>query len=86
MSDPTVVPWGLTRMRPLGPPVEAAYTEVRLDPSTQRGVYIGHDGRPIEAGKHGTSKEQKRSQHTGGGDGNSPTPPDDTEIIEYVPD
>lgn len=73
-------------MQPLGPPVEVGYVEIRLDPRTQRSVRIDRDGNPVEAGKHGTNREQKRSQQTGGGDGNSPQPPDDTLIIEYVPD
>lgn len=86
MPNSHLTPWGLTRMRPLGPPVEVGYVEVRLAPSTQCGVRIDRAGRLIEAGKHGTNRERKRSQQTGGGDGKNPQPPDDTEIIEYVPD
>ncbi|WP_326829361.1 putative ATP-grasp-modified RiPP [Streptosporangium sp. NBC_01810] len=54
-------PWGLTRATPFS---AAAHTSARthrveLDPVAQTGVYSDAvTGQPIEAGKHGTNREQ----------------------------
>ncbi|MEU9889735.1 putative ATP-grasp-modified RiPP [Sphaerisporangium sp. NPDC051011] len=62
------------------------YTAVRLDPDSQQAVYVGPGGQPIEAGKHGTNKQTSRSLTTGGGDGQDPTPSDDTAATDYDSD
>ena len=61
---------------------------VRIDPETQLGVYVDQTGQPIQAGppKHGTQRAQFKCLATGGGDGSRPGSPDDTKIVEYVPD
>lgn len=63
-------------------------TSVRIDPETQLGVYVDQTGQPIQAGppKHGTQRAQFKCLATGGGDGSRPGSPDDTKIVEYVPD
>ncbi|MEU4392228.1 putative ATP-grasp-modified RiPP [Kribbella sp. NPDC023855] len=60
----------------------------RWNPDTQLAVYRDPTGRVIQAGppKHGTSRAQFKSLPTGGGDGSRPSSPDDTKIVEYVPD
>jgi putative ATP-grasp target RiPP len=87
----TATPWGVgrasesTQSSPEGDLVPAT---VEVDPDTQLGVYRDSTGRPIQAGppKHGTSRAQFKSLPTGGGDGSKPSSPDDTKIVEYVPD
>ncbi|GAA0585792.1 putative ATP-grasp-modified RiPP [Kribbella sandramycini] len=84
-------PWGVRRA---SAPVHRQPLEdlqpvtVTVDPDTQLAVYRDSTGKPIQAGppKHGTSRAQFKSLPTGGGDGNKPQPPDDTKIVEYVPD
>ncbi|GGL43449.1 putative ATP-grasp-modified RiPP [Planomonospora parontospora] len=79
-------PWALARMTPYPLTDPTPVAEVRLDPVSQRAVYIGPGGRPIEAGKHGTNKQTSRSLATGGGDGKSPTSSDDTASTDYDSD
>lgn len=76
-------PWGLSRMSPIPPAAAVSYSAVRLDPVTQQAVYVGSDGKPIEAGKHGTNKQTSKTQKTGGGDGQNPRPPDETTVTDY---
>ncbi|MEU4223595.1 putative ATP-grasp-modified RiPP [Nonomuraea sp. NPDC026600] len=77
-------PWGLTRLSPLPAASPAFYESVHLDPRSQRAVYVGPGGQPIEAGKHGTNKETKKKEKTGSrGDGKDPTPPDEVEVTDY---
>jgi putative ATP-grasp target RiPP len=76
-------PWGLSRMAPLSPASPASYRTVHLDPVTQQAVYVGQDGQPIEAGRHGTNKQTSKAQTTGGSDGQTPTPPDETTVTDY---
>ncbi|MBT2228980.1 putative ATP-grasp-modified RiPP [Nonomuraea sp. NEAU-A123] len=76
-------PWGLTRLSPLAPASPLSYTAVHLDPVSQQAIYIGPGGDPIEAGRHGTNKETKKKEKTGGGDGENPATPDETEIPDY---
>lgn len=61
---------------------------VTVDPVTQLGVYRDPTGQPVQAGpKHAkTSYSRYKSLPTGGGDGRNPTKPDDTKILEHVPD
>jgi putative ATP-grasp target RiPP len=64
-----------------------SYAFVELNPDTQVARYFDAEGRLIRAGKHGTNKPQTVSKPTGGGtDGNNPAPPDDVNVIQYVPD
>ena len=76
-------PWGLTRLSPLAPASPLSYTAVHLDPVSQQAIYLGLEGEPIEAGRHGTNKETKKKEKTGGGDGKNPSTPDETEILDY---
>jgi len=84
-------PWGVRRA---SEPIRLESADdlqpltVTVDPDTQLAVYRDPTGTPIQAGppKHGTSRAQFKSLPTGGGDGNKPQSPDDTKIVEYVPD
>ncbi|MEF9905543.1 putative ATP-grasp-modified RiPP [Streptomyces sp. P9-A2] len=65
-------PWALrlvTDRLPVGPP---SYAAVTLDPVTQTARYTDAAGRPVEMGKHGTSKTTVTAPVSGGGDGNGP--------------
>ncbi|AZQ74651.1 putative ATP-grasp-modified RiPP [Streptomyces abikoensis] len=55
-SEATAAPWGMRRMQPLRNG-EATPAYAGLDPETQTGRWLGHDGGavPMELGKHGTS-------------------------------
>lgn len=61
MDEPYRQPWGLTRAVPLTAatlPPDRTH-RVELDPVTQTGVYRDEaTGRLVEAGKHGTNREQ----------------------------
>ncbi len=72
-------PWGISQMAPFlkqsGDSGDALY-RVRLDPVKQTGVYtdpITHQ--PIEAGKHGTSKQKASPTAPPQGDGSSASAP-----------
>ncbi|MDC2953014.1 putative ATP-grasp-modified RiPP [Streptomyces gilvifuscus] len=68
------VPWAMrlvTDRLPVGPP---SYATVTLDPTTQTARYADTAGRPVEMGKHGTSKTTGTASMSGGGDGQSPQP------------
>ncbi|MEU5525061.1 putative ATP-grasp-modified RiPP [Streptomyces sp. NPDC047860] len=45
-----------------------------LDPVAQTARYADAAGRPVEMGKHGTSKTIGTPSVSGGGDGNGPQP------------
>ncbi|MEU0519599.1 putative ATP-grasp-modified RiPP [Streptosporangium sp. NPDC006007] len=79
-------PWGATRLAPFQGLVGIGYADLELDPETQTTLYFDEAGQPIEMGKHGTNQAVTSSKATGGGDGTTPTPPDDVAITEYVPD
>lgn len=84
-------PWGVRRATECGQlPEEGAMlvTAVAIDPVTQLGVYRDPVGEIVEAGppKHGTQRAQFKSLPTGTGDGSRPGRPDDTKVVEYVPD
>ncbi|GAA1604877.1 hypothetical protein GCM10009804_71400 [Kribbella hippodromi] len=86
-----VRPWGVRRACGYAQSLEEGDllpTTVTVDPETQLAVYRDPTGQPVQAGppKHGTSRAQFKSLPTGGGDGSRPSPPDDTKIVEYVPD
>jgi putative ATP-grasp target RiPP len=84
MSEGMTRPWGLTRLSPLTPAPPVSYTSVYLDPRSQQAVYVGPEGQPIEAGRHGTNKETKRKETTGSkGDGKAPQSPDEVEVTDY---
>ncbi|MEU3035900.1 putative ATP-grasp-modified RiPP [Streptomyces griseoaurantiacus] len=61
----------ITERLPVGP---SAYTTVMLDEGTQTARYTDAEGRPIEMGKHGTSRTKGTASVSGGGDGQSPQP------------
>ncbi|MDQ0775460.1 putative ATP-grasp target RiPP [Streptomyces aurantiacus] len=70
----TAAPWAMrlvTDRLPVGPP---SYAEVTLDPATQTARYTDTAGRPVEMGKHGTSKTTGTASMSGGGDGQNPQP------------
>ncbi|MEU0806676.1 putative ATP-grasp-modified RiPP [Streptomyces sp. NPDC005970] len=67
-------PWAMrlvTDRFPVGPP---SYATVTLDASTQTARYTDTAGRPVEMGKHGTSKTTGTASMSGGGDGQGPQP------------
>ncbi len=67
-------PWAMrlvTDRLPVGPP---SYQTVTLDASTQTAHYTDTAGRPVEMGKHGTSKTTGTASMSGGGDGQNPQP------------
>jgi putative ATP-grasp target RiPP len=67
-------PWALrlvTDRLLVGPP---SYATVTLDPVTQIARYADATGRPVEMGKHGTSRTTGTASVSGGGDGNGPQP------------
>lgn len=67
-------PWAMrlvTDRLPVGPP---SYAAVTLDPSSQTARYTDTVGRPVEMGKHGTSKTTGTASMSGGGDGQNPQP------------
>ncbi|MEW2622028.1 putative ATP-grasp-modified RiPP [Streptomyces sp. NPDC048106] len=66
-----VRPWGAGRLAPYPTVTRLPFVSVGLDPDTQLGVYTGHDGKPVEMGKHGTSKGTETSTNT-----NSDSAPD----------
>ncbi|GAB3809973.1 putative ATP-grasp-modified RiPP [Kribbella italica] len=86
----TARPWGVRRAaRCASPPDDSSIlTAEAIDPATQLGIFRDEDGRQVQAGppKHGTSRAQFKSLPTGGGDGARPGKPDDTKVVEYVPD
>ncbi|MFD3481741.1 putative ATP-grasp-modified RiPP [Streptomyces sp. NPDC058665] len=49
-----------------------SYATVTLDPVTQTARYTDTLGRPVEMGKHGTSKTTGTASMSGGGDGKLP--------------
>ncbi|MET7904062.1 putative ATP-grasp-modified RiPP [Streptomyces sp. NPDC005355] len=68
------VPWAMrlvTDRLPVGPP---SYATVTLDPTTQTARYTDTAGRPVEMGKHGTSRTTSTASMSGGGDGQNPQP------------
>jgi len=84
-------PWGVRRAfecTDLPPEGDLLPVNLTVDPETQLAVYRDPTGQPIQAGppKHGTSRAQFKSLPTGGGDGSKPSSPDDTKVVEYVPD
>ncbi|MEV8373636.1 putative ATP-grasp-modified RiPP [Kribbella sp. NPDC056861] len=84
-------PWGVRRASETSQPppeVDPLPIVVTVDSETQLGVYCDPSGKLIQAGppKHGTSRAQFKSLPTGGGDGSRPSSPDDTKVVEYVPD
>ncbi|MGC4939463.1 putative ATP-grasp-modified RiPP [Kribbella sp. DT2] len=87
---PTTRPWGVRRAARCAslPDDTLLLSADSIDPETQLGIYRDLDGRQVQAGppKHGTSRAQFKSLPTGGGDGARPGKPDDTKIVEYVPD
>ncbi|MEU3945795.1 putative ATP-grasp-modified RiPP [Streptomyces sp. NPDC029526] len=67
-------PWALRLVSdrlPVGPP---PYATVALDPVTQTARYTDAAGRPVEMGRHGTSRTTGTASVSGGGDGNGPQP------------
>ena len=67
-------PWAMrlvTDRLPVGPP---SYAAVTLDPGSQTARYTDTVGRPVEMGKHGTSKTTGTASMSGGGDGQNPQP------------
>lgn len=67
-------PWAMrlvTDRLPIGPP---SYATVTLDPVTQIARYTDGAGRPVQMGRHGTSKTTGTASMSGGGDGQSPQP------------
>ena len=67
-------PWAMrlvTDRLPVGPP---SYAAVTLDPSSQTARYTDTVCRPVEMGKHGTSKTTGTASMSGGGDGQNPQP------------
>ncbi|GAB2462523.1 putative ATP-grasp-modified RiPP [Streptomyces incanus] len=80
-------PWALrlvTDRLPAGPP---PYATVTLDPVTQTAHYADAAGRPVEMGKHGTSKTTSTASVSGGGDGNGPQPQtQDDSTTDYASD
>ncbi len=67
-------PWAMrlvTDRLPLSPP---PYARVVLDPSTQTACYFDVIGRPVEMGRHGTSRTKGTASMSGGGDGQGPQP------------
>ncbi|MCX5381141.1 putative ATP-grasp-modified RiPP [Streptomyces sp. NBC_00091] len=60
----TPEPWGLRRMAPY-PAMAPGYASVELDPTTQTGRYLGHDGQPMMMPGHGTSSGTNPSTNTG---------------------
>jgi putative ATP-grasp target RiPP len=84
--DPSLRPWGATRLAPFTGPVGVAYARLELDPDTQVTVYFDETGQPIEMGRHGTNRSQNTSNPTGRGDGKDPPMPDDVNVTDYVPD
>ncbi|MFF4533131.1 putative ATP-grasp-modified RiPP [Streptomyces sp. NPDC001407] len=68
------VPWAMglvTDRLPVGPP---SYAAVELDAATQTARYTDAVGRPVEMGKHGSSKTTGTASMSGGGDGQTPQP------------
>lgn len=65
-------PWGLSRVTDRLPASPPGHAEVVLDPVTQTARYLDHQGRVIEAGKHGTNRSASTATKSGGGDGNAP--------------
>lgn len=66
------VPWAMrlvTDRLPVGPP---SYVAVTLDPLSQTARYTDAVGRPVEMGKHGTSRTTGTASMSGGGDGQNP--------------
>ncbi|MGW1276145.1 putative ATP-grasp-modified RiPP [Streptomyces tsukubensis] len=59
----------VTDRLPVGAPT---YAVVTLDPGTQTARYADETGRPVEMGKHGTSKTKNTASVSGGGDGSTP--------------
>jgi putative ATP-grasp target RiPP len=84
-------PWGVcraTECKPLPDSDAPLLTAATIDPVTQLGIYRDPTGQIVQAGppKHGTQRAQFKSLPTGGGDGSRPGSPDDTKVVEYVPD
>lgn len=79
------LPWGLTHLSPFPSSPGPHYTLTGLNPETQQAIYVGPEGQPIKAGKHGTNKETKTVQKTGG-DGANPRPSDEITMIDYSDD
>jgi len=78
--------WGATRLVPFKGATGVPYARVELDPVTQVTRYYDLDGQIIKCGRHGSNQSQNTSNPTGGGDGKNPTPPDDVNVTDYVPD
>ena len=84
-------PWGVRRATDCNPlPDNDAHllTAATIDPVTQLGLYRDLTGQAVHAGppKHGTQRAQFKCLPTGTGDGSRPGNPDDTKVVEYVPD
>lgn len=84
-------PWGVRRAVECerGPGNDASILiAATIDPVTQLGVYRDPSGQVVQAGppKHGTQRAQFKCLPTGTGDGARPGNPDDTKVVEYVPD
>ncbi|TDO67156.1 putative ATP-grasp target RiPP [Kribbella sp. VKM Ac-2571] len=84
-------PWGVRRAVEsdlLSDGHALSLTAVTIDPLTQLGIYRDPSGQIVQAGppKHGTQRAQFKSLPTGTGDGSRPGNPDDTKVVEYVPD
>lgn len=91
MTTVSLRPWGIRRAAEGNPPSDSdapLLTAATIDPVTQLGIYRDPTGRVVQAGppKHGTQRAQFKSLPTGTGDGSRPGNPDDTKVVEYVPD
>lgn len=65
------------------------YGRIVLDERTQLAQYIDGVGTRVEATGHkheGTTQTVQQTTPTGGGDGQSPYPPDDPKVTTYIPD
>ncbi|MER5490098.1 putative ATP-grasp-modified RiPP [Streptomyces sp. NPDC002454] len=63
MSE-TVVPWGVTRMRPYPDVAELPAAGVTLDPVTQTGKWVDRHGNALPAtARHKRSETSKETQH-----------------------
>ncbi|MFD6907597.1 putative ATP-grasp-modified RiPP [Streptomyces sp. NPDC060077] len=65
-------PWALGLVTDRLPVGSSPYATVTLDPVTQTARYADTAGRPVEMGKHGTSRTTGTASVSGGGDGNGP--------------
>ncbi|MGW0824076.1 putative ATP-grasp-modified RiPP [Streptomyces sp. NPDC002845] len=71
VSEPTAVPFGLTRMRPFPDAVVLGPATVELDPETQTGRWVGPDGVGIpELDRHKRSETSKETKARTSLDGN----------------